>query len=86
MLCVGYYPDVEGSLQEKYFMMLNTLYTLQQAFSEEAQIATHTPIWVPITIVVLILLLFLWGMTRGNVKDENLPHIDEAENHKVPRR
>lgn len=61
-------------------MMFNALYSLQQAFSEEAQLVTHTPIWVPITILVLILLLFLWGITRGNVKDENIPHIDDVEN------
>ena len=61
-------------------MILNALFSLQPAFSEEMQPTTHTPIWVPIIILVLILLLFLWGMTRGNVMDENLPSIDEFEN------
>ena len=62
-------------------MMLNVLFTLQQAFSEEVPVTTPTPIWVPITIVVLIVLLFVWGMTRGNIKDENFPRIDDVENH-----
>lgn len=62
-------------------MMLNMLSMSQLAFSEEVQITTNTPIWVPITILVLIVLLFLWGTTRGNVRDENLPHIDENQNH-----
>jgi hypothetical protein len=62
-------------------MMLNALFTLQQAFSEQVQVATPTPIWVPITILALIVLLFLWGTTRSNVKDENLPQIEDAEDH-----
>jgi hypothetical protein len=36
---------------------------------------------VPLIILTLILFLFIWGMTRGNVKDENLPNIDESQNH-----
>ena len=62
-------------------MLLNVFFMIQLAFSEEVQIATQTPIWVPFTILTLILLLFIWGMTRGNVKDENFPDIDEGENH-----
>ncbi|MFN2303192.1 MAG: hypothetical protein ACK2TV_05600 [Anaerolineales bacterium] len=62
-------------------MMFNTLVTLQQAFFDEAPISTNTPIWVPIAILILMVLLFVWGITRGNVKDENLPHVDDSENH-----
>lgn len=35
--------------------------------------AVDTPLWVPLTILILILLMLLWGLTRGNVKDENRP-------------
>jgi hypothetical protein len=62
-------------------MLLNVLFLFQLALSEEVQVSTQTPIWVPFTILTLILLLFIWGMTRGNVKDENYPDFDEGENH-----
>lgn len=48
----------------------------QWAFSEEVEIATVTPLWVPITILLLVLLIFVWGLTRGNVLDENMPEVD----------
>ena len=62
-------------------MLLNVLFLFQLALSEEVQVSTQTPIWVPFIILTLILLLFIWGMTRGNVKDENFPGFDEGENH-----
>jgi hypothetical protein len=36
-----------------------------------------TPIWVPLLIAGLILLLFWWGLTRGRVYDENFPRVNE---------
>ncbi|MFN2302210.1 MAG: hypothetical protein ACK2TV_00620 [Anaerolineales bacterium] len=60
-------------------MTLDTLAILQKAFFEEAPISTYTPLWVPIAILVLMVLLFIWGITRGNVKDENLSLIDDGE-------
>ena len=48
----------------------------QWAFSEEVELATATPLWVPITILLLVLLIFVWGLTRGNVLDENMPEVD----------
>ncbi len=32
-----------------------------------------TPIWVPLLIVGLMLMLLWWGLTRGRVYDENMP-------------
>jgi hypothetical protein len=29
------------------------------------------PIWVPLTIILLIILLFWWGLTRNRIPDEN---------------
>jgi hypothetical protein len=38
-----------------------------------------TPIWVPAAIVILMLVLFVWGITRADVIDENLPDADSHE-------
>jgi nitrogen fixation-related uncharacterized protein len=51
-------------------VLLNTSFA---AISETAVQATSTPIWVPLLIFVLILLLLWWGLTRGRVYDENFP-------------
>jgi hypothetical protein len=62
-------------------MIVYPIVLLQQAFFQEGQTSINTPIWVPIAILVLMVLLFLWGITRGNVKDENLPNADDIEEH-----
>ena len=36
-----------------------------------------TPLWVPLLVAGLILLLFWWGATRGRVYDENFPRESE---------
>lgn len=41
-----------------------------------------TPIWVPLLLVGLVLLLLWWGLTRGQVFDENVPrHVAAAPAH-----
>ena len=51
-----------------------------------------TPIWVPITIIVILLLLFLWGLTRSAIPaetavsaadDHHTDHDDTAENRSL---
>ena len=33
-----------------------------------------TPIWVPLTIILIIILLFWWGLTRNRIQDESDAH------------
>lgn len=42
---------------------------------------TPTPLWVPLLILGLVLLLLWWGLTRGRVYDENLPSRPAAAEH-----
>lgn len=48
-------------------------------FSSDVVLPTGTPIWVPASLLVLVLLMFVWGLTRGNVKDENLPDLEQVD-------
>lgn len=60
-------------------------------FLEQELQAVNTPLWVPPVILLLMILLFVWGLTRGDVLDENLPDVggstveirqqDEVESH-----
>lgn len=63
-------------------MPLTHLYSAQWAFIEQGQSAADTPFWVPLTIIILMILLFVWGLTRGNVLDENLPDMDGSAGEK----
>lgn len=49
--------------------------------SEEVPQASSTPIIVPIALVILVVLIFVWGVTRGNIEDENLIQIEGATDH-----
>ena len=42
--------------------------------SESVPQTNLSPIVVPIAILVLMVLLYVWGLTRGNVRDENMPN------------
>ncbi len=46
------------------------------SFSEPVKQVSSSPIWVPLALGFLVLLIFLWGLTRGNVKDENIPDLE----------
>ncbi len=39
----------------------------------------NTPFWVPLSLIFLMLLLLVWGLTRGNVRNENLTHLVDEE-------
>lgn len=45
------------------------------------QLEASTPIWVPIILFVLMILIFVWGLTRGNVLDENRPASGGSSDH-----
>ena len=64
-------------------MHLTILYSAQWAFSELELPAANTPFWVPLTILILMILLFVWGLTRGNVLDENLPNMEGSAAEKA---
>ncbi len=38
-----------------------------------------TPIWVPLTIILIIILLFWWGLTRNRIEDESRSQDDGHE-------
>ncbi len=54
------------------------VYASQFARMEEELAAAATPLWVPLIVSLLVTLLFVWGLTRGNVLDENLPEAVQA--------
>jgi nitrogen fixation-related uncharacterized protein len=66
-------------------MMLLILASLAPNMDSGAAQAAATPLWVPIALILLILLMLLWGLTRGNVKDENRPetadHVTTDHGH-----
>lgn len=48
------------------------------SLSEPVKQTSSTPIMVPVFLSLLMLAIFLWGLTRGNVKDENLPDLESS--------
>ncbi|MDX1416558.1 MAG: helix-hairpin-helix domain-containing protein [Candidatus Promineifilaceae bacterium] len=46
-----------------------------------------TPIWVPLTIILILILIFWWGMTRNQINDEttteDLPGVEESAHTEV---
>ncbi|MFN2137125.1 MAG: hypothetical protein ACK2UK_14295 [Candidatus Promineifilaceae bacterium] len=47
--------------------------------SEETPQAALNPFWVPVVLFILVLLIFVWGMTRGTMRDETLPPVEADE-------
>ena len=56
-------------------MIIVTLISLTNNLETEVVQAAATPFWVPAVLFILILLMLLWGLTRGNVQDENRPDM-----------
>ncbi len=54
--------------------------TLFLAVAAENSDPVGTPIWFPIFLVVLMLLLFWWGMTRNSIPTGNT-EVDEHDDH-----
>lgn len=62
-------------------LAINVATALLETTPDSSAVGTSTPLWVPLVIVALILLLLWWGLTRGRVYDENLPHTPAADEH-----
>ncbi|KAA3658746.1 MAG: hypothetical protein DWQ04_24200 [Chloroflexi bacterium] len=65
------------------YLMFANIMLLVNAAEEVAPVGT--PIWVPIVIIGILLLLFLWGLNRNSIPEETAVHDahdqDEAQDH-----